>query len=126
MTEYIPYQAAHMVFGKPDKGIATGQLFMPDGSEQEIYIDNNDGTFTVFTYRDVTLGSGGSVAAALEATGARNYDVATWDVAYDRQFSEVVEEDTWDPDYLREVAEEEGLMTSELDAIITAYEEHCC
>lgn len=123
MTDYKPYQATHMVFGSPEKGIASGQLFMPNG-EQEVYIDENDGTFTVLTYRGDKLGVGNTIIAAIEATGARNCDFSQWDAAYDSQFSEVMNEDTWDPDYLREVAEEEALMTDELDAVLDAYDKH--
>ena len=123
MTDYIPYQAMHMVFGEPEKGIATGQLFMPNGSEQEVYIEENGSTFTVYAYRGGTvLNSGGSIIAALEGTGARGWDFSQWLPAYDTLFTKVQAEDTWDPDYLREVAEGEELMTDELTAALNAYD----
>lgn len=126
MTDYIPYQAMHMVFGEPEKGIAAGRLFMPNGSEQEVYIDESDGTFTIFTYNDTALSSAGSIISALEGTGARGWDFSQWLPAYDIFFTEVQDEDTWDVDYLREVAEDEELMTDELEAVLDAYDKHYC
>lgn len=119
MTDYKPYEAMHMVFGEPEQGIADGQLLFP---EREVYITDNDGSFTVFDRRDTILGSGTTVLATLESTGAKGWDFSRWDSAYDSQFAEVMDEDTWDPDYLREVAEEEDIMTDELAAVIDAYD----
>ncbi|WP_165043731.1 hypothetical protein [Adlercreutzia sp. ZJ138] len=122
-TPYVPYQAMHLVFSEPEKGIADGQLFTSTG-EREVYITSDDGTYTVLTFAGEEVGSGTSVAAALKATGADGWDFCRWDAAYDSQFSTVQDEDTWDPDYLREVAEDENILTDELEGIISAYEQN--
>ncbi|WP_165055084.1 MULTISPECIES: hypothetical protein [unclassified Adlercreutzia] len=123
MTDYKPYEAMHAVFGEPEQGIADGQLFTSTG-EREVYITNDGDTYTVLSFDGEEVGSGTSVAAALEATGADGWDFCRWLEAYDEQFSAVQDEDTWDPDYLREVTEDENILTDELEDIISACEQN--
>lgn len=107
MADYKPYEAMHAVFGEPKKGIAKGQLFTSKGGAR-VYIDRDGDEFVVYASKSGDeLARGENILEALESIEADGWDFSVWDAAYDSEFEEVQDEDTWDPEYLRETAEEE-------------------
>lgn len=119
MKKYKPFEAAHLAFGEPaDDAIAEGEAF--DGAAAgyfSIYRDGDDFAVCRREKRDEELSRSDSLQDALDALGA--WEVSVWRPADDELFAGVVEEDTWDPELLREAAEDD----EDALAAIDAYEE---